>query len=251
MVTINPRSAWGARAARSTSADPIYSVAAPHRTGYMVHHTVTGTGNSSADVPAILRSIQNYHMDSVNCNDIGYNYLIDLWGGIWEGRGYDYRGAHAGGNNSMNFGVAFIGNNNPTTAAETSFAELYAYLNGRTGKTLAQLGHRDVNATACPGQNLYDWLKNGGLNTPANPDYARKVRTVCAYLNSRNLAKTSSAVKDGIPGPNYWWMVQTAGRMDGKYPAPYIIDGIPGPKTRETETHYYNLAKSICAYNES
>ncbi|MEZ5235326.1 MAG: hypothetical protein R2749_21865 [Acidimicrobiales bacterium] len=52
----------------------------------MVHHT--GSGESStyaeADVPAMLRAVQAYHMDANGWNDIGYNFVVDRFRRIWE-----------------------------------------------------------------------------------------------------------------------------------------------------------------------
>ena len=51
-----------------------------------VHHTVNANNYTAAEVPAILRGIYAYHTQSRGWRDIGYNYLIDRFGRIWEGR---------------------------------------------------------------------------------------------------------------------------------------------------------------------
>ena len=51
-----------------------------------VHHTVNANGYSRAEVPGILRSIYAYHTQSLGWSDVGYNFLVDKFGRIWEGR---------------------------------------------------------------------------------------------------------------------------------------------------------------------
>lgn len=77
------------------------------------------------------------------------------------------------------------------------------------------------------------------------------VKRVAAYLNGRNLGKTSNADEDGKPGPNLYWMIQTAGRADGLYPVPYIIDGKTGPRTELVFDHYVEVTKVMPPVVES
>jgi uncharacterized protein with LGFP repeats len=51
-----------------------------------VHHTVNANDYSSAEVPGIIRSIYAYHMQGRGWSDIGYNFLVDRFGRLWEGR---------------------------------------------------------------------------------------------------------------------------------------------------------------------
>src|SRR5205814_8139148 len=78
---INTRASWGARAPKAT---PGYASSVQMT---FVHHTVNSNTYAQSDVPSILRSIQAYHMDSNGWDDIGYNFLVDRFGGMWEGRG--------------------------------------------------------------------------------------------------------------------------------------------------------------------
>lgn len=72
------------------------------------------------------------------------------------------------------------------------------------------------------------------------------VKRVAAYLNGRNLGKTSSADQDGVPGSNLYWMIQTAGNADGLYPVPpYVIDGKTGPRTELVFDHYTELTRAM------
>lgn len=78
-----------------------------------VHHTQTPNGYAAEDVPSILLSIFDYHVYTRGFADIAYNFLIDVYGRIWEGRagGIDEPvvGAQAGGYNAESTGVAVIG----------------------------------------------------------------------------------------------------------------------------------------------
>ena len=51
-----------------------------------VHHTVNANDYTRDEVPGILRSIYAYHTQSRGWSDVGYNFLVDRFGRIWEGR---------------------------------------------------------------------------------------------------------------------------------------------------------------------
>ena len=78
-----------------------------------VHHTDNANGYSAAEVPAMLFAIYQFHRFVRGWNDIGYNFVIDLFGRIWEARkgGIDQAvvGAQAGGYNLESTGVAVLG----------------------------------------------------------------------------------------------------------------------------------------------
>jgi hypothetical protein len=180
---IIPRSSWGARAPTATP-----SIASRLQLG-IVHHTAGTNNYSAADVPALLRGVQAYHMDANGWNDIGYNFAVDRFGRIWEARAGGVRnaviGGHARGFNTGSTGVTVLGdfetagtnaaiNQALSTVLVWKFAvhdvdprTPVAYRAG-TGSpryppgsvvTLNRIvGHRDVGLTACPGRNLYPYL---------------------------------------------------------------------------------------------
>src|SRR5581483_1690954 len=83
---------------------------------------------------AIVRGIELYHVRANGWNDIGYNFLVDRYGQIFEGRagGVDRNviGAHAEGFNTGSVGVAVLGNYSSaslTPAAERSLVKLLAW----------------------------------------------------------------------------------------------------------------------------
>ncbi len=139
-----------------------------------VHHTVNANGYSKSEVPAILRGIYAYHTQSRGWRDIGYNYLIDRFGRIWEGRyggiTLPVVGAHTLDYNENSFAASAIGNYDiahPSAAMIDAYARLYAWklsLHGVrptsrqkvAGTTFDAIsGHRDAAQTACPGRYLY------------------------------------------------------------------------------------------------
>jgi putative cell wall-binding protein len=176
------RQQWGADESRR-SGNPSY--ARGLKAAY-VHHTAGGgsaNSYSEAQVAGLIRGFYEYHTGFQGWSDIGYNFLVDRFGRIWEGRagGIDRAviGAHAAGFNTGTVGVAVIGDFegvNPSPAAVEAVARLVSwkfdvhhvdvgapvtltsgggssnrYPSG-TQVTLSSVnGHRDTGWTACPG----------------------------------------------------------------------------------------------------
>jgi hypothetical protein len=170
MPTIYSRSDWGADEKLRGCCVEYGEVHA----GF-VHHTVNSNNYTRAEVPAILRGIYAYHTQSRGWRDIGYNYLIDKFGRIWEGRyggiTLPVVGAHTLDYNENSFAASAIGNYEtaqPSSAMLDAYARLYAWklsLHGVrptsrqnvAGTTFNAIsGHRDAAQTACPGIHLYN-----------------------------------------------------------------------------------------------
>ena len=99
-----------------------------------VHHTVNANDYTPDEVPGILRSIYAYHTQSRGWSDIGYNFLVDKFGRIWEGRygGVDRPvvGAHTLNYNENSFAMSAIGNYEtaqPTAAMLQAYGVLFAW----------------------------------------------------------------------------------------------------------------------------
>jgi hypothetical protein len=174
---IIPRVGWGANEAlRHVDEDPSkplkWTPSVVPTEKVIVHHTVTGT--DTVDPAAQVRAIYQYHAIDQGWGDIGYNYLIDWLGNVYEGRfgGPGVIGAHAARFNRGSIGIAFMGTfmtTSPTPAAMTAFDRLMAlrasHIDVTKAATFAQLegvpnlcGHQDVMMTACPGDALYQQL---------------------------------------------------------------------------------------------
>ncbi len=153
-----------------------------------VHHTANANDYSSDQVPSLIRGIYRYHTHYLGWSDIAYNFLVDRFGGVWEGRAGGpellVRGAHTRGFNSSSTGIAVIGNfdqGRPSSSVLRSVAQIAAWKvhesggwpRGRVrvrseGSDLYDVddlvllrvidGHRDTNETACPGRYLYEAL---------------------------------------------------------------------------------------------
>jgi len=178
------RAAWGAdeRIVRGT---PSYA----SRIAFaVVHHTAGAVPTSKAQSAAIVRGIQSYHVRSNGWNDIGYNFLVDPFGQVFEGRkggvAQAVVGAHAQGFNTGSTGVAVLGTYESRGIAKAARAALVSllawkldlahvdptskltwisggnpkYPAGRAVSIRAVSGHRDTGPTACPGSALYGTL---------------------------------------------------------------------------------------------
>lgn len=154
-----------------------------------VHHTADSNEYTCADSPSVLRSIYRYHVKTNGWSDIGYNFLVDRCGTVFEGRagGVDkpVKGAHTLGFNTDSAGVAAMGtytDTAPPAEMLDSLSRVIAWklgLHGADPLGKAQLtsgdsgsrfpagtdarfdvisGHRDGFTTECPGQRLYEAL---------------------------------------------------------------------------------------------
>jgi hypothetical protein len=139
----------------------------------VIHHTAT-TKNLDNPKKAI-QDIYYFHTISRGWGDIGYNYIIDKEGNVYEGRygGDGVVGAHAGAGNRGSIGIAVLGNYNEEELSEASYNALVALIAEKTklynidpegvsyfrGKKLPNIiGHGHLAATACPGKNIIKLL---------------------------------------------------------------------------------------------
>ncbi|WP_428934743.1 peptidoglycan recognition protein family protein [Streptomyces sp. ACT015] len=185
------RPAWGADEAKRYKDGVVNSPEAyyPFQT-ITVHHT--DTPNDDADPAATVRAIYEYHAVTLDWGDIGYHFLIDESGAVYEGRysgddavpAFDPEGRlvtafHTSGFNSGNLGIALIGtlvDQGPTDAARASLVRLIRAVarrggldttarttyvnpvNGVTREVATVSGHRDWLETDCPGRTMYELL---------------------------------------------------------------------------------------------
>ena len=187
-VAVTTRAEWGAIASYM-SWDPEYA-----RAGHVVVHHTAGTNSYSAGQSAsIVRGIYYYHAVVLDWGDIGYNFLVDKFGTVFEGRsgsvaapaGRMSIGAHARGVNTGTMGISMMGDYSAVSPSDaqlssvgkmagwflkragisdvTGWAGLHVWTTERyqAGSTISMpriLGHRDVGYTTCPGNVGYSKL---------------------------------------------------------------------------------------------
>ena len=226
---ITSRTAWGCPDGQGNPrTTPSYTTV----THLIVHHTAGS--NTSSDWAAVVRSIWNFHIFTNGWSDIGYNYLIDPNGVIYEGRGGgdNVLGAHFSCQNSGTMGVSMLGTFTtvqPNIAALASLKEILSWKADQRNldptastyhagmrETLANIsGHRDGNglaqsctATECPGEMFYPLLPSiraeaKGFVSPTNDftltttddkQLIAKGGTVTFSLNTATVTGTSQPI---------------------------------------------------------
>ena len=178
---IVPRLSWGAdesirRGPPSYADDVRFAI---------IHHTAGRNDYTRTEAAAIVKGIELFHVQGNGWNDIGYNFLVDRFGTVYEGRfgGVDRNvvGAHALGFNTGSVGIALLGtygNTRPSAAALDAIERLVAwrldlahvdptsfltYISGGSERYASGIpvllnavsGHRDTGFTECPGDALY------------------------------------------------------------------------------------------------
>lgn len=179
------RADWGAEDCKPRSSAAYGQVRAAY-----VHHTVNPNDYTREEAPQIVLAMCRYHRNTNGWNDLGYNFVVDRFGTIYEGRAGGTEaaviGAQAEGFNSYSTGIANIGTFTdvpqsqaaleamarlirwklPLHGYPTSGTAVMVSAGGGTNRYPANrsvrvprvLGHRDTNATACPGTMLYAQL---------------------------------------------------------------------------------------------
>ncbi|HZT91925.1 MAG TPA: N-acetylmuramoyl-L-alanine amidase [Gaiellaceae bacterium] len=237
------RAAWGANE-EIVRAKPLY---APAIRLAIVHHTAGTNAYTPAQAAAIVRGIEIYHVEGNGWNDIGYNFLVDRFGTIYEGRGggitRNVIGAHAAGFNAGTVGVALIGNFTaaaPPRAMQDALVKLLAwrldlahvdplstvaYVSGgnfkyRAGRTVVLRsisGHRDTGPTECPGADAYALLPAIARRVAATGLPKLYAPTVAGVLGGpiRFQARLSSALPWTVTVADRSGAVVAAGRGRG------------------------------------
>jgi hypothetical protein len=235
---IVPRGSWDANE-QIRRHPPRY---APSLRFAVVHHTAGTNAYTPAQSAAIVRGIELYHVQGNGWDDIGYNFLVDRYGRIFEGRygGVDRPviGAHSLGFNVGSVGIAVIGDYDSTritSAARKALVRLLAWRldvghidplstlsdlsggNPRFPRNIpvflrAVSGHRDTGFTDCPGDALYAQL----------PGIARDVSLT-------GTPKLYSPKVTGAPGG----LVRFTGALSGETPWTVTVTGQDGSVVAE------------------
>ncbi|AWB93220.1 hypothetical protein C3E78_13970 [Aeromicrobium chenweiae] len=200
------RSSWGATGS-GTCDSPVYGKTTR---GAVIHHTAGNNTYTKGESKAIVKATQAYHVKARSWCDIGYNFLVDKYGQIFEGRAggttKPVRAAHSGNDmvNQETMGVSLMGTFSttaPSAAMKAAVVDLVSWrfasfklkakgtysLGGKTLNRIA--GHRNVVGTECPGNAAYAWLSaSGGLR-----DSVEK-RLSTGTVTTQIAGRTTSAV---------------------------------------------------------
>ncbi len=129
---------------------------------FTLHHTQAHYPGTFEDAVAEMQFIQDFHQHGRGWIDVGYHFLIDPLGNIFEGRPIGVQGAHVLHHNEGNIGISIMGNYHPpahdvfTPEAQASFVALGRYIKDAYSVRVSSFyAHRDLNSTDCPGDDLY------------------------------------------------------------------------------------------------
>jgi hypothetical protein len=226
-----------------------------------IHHTVTAADYGPEDAAAMVVAITRYHRDGNGWNDVGYNFLVDRYGQVFEGRagGVDQAivGAQAQGWNTVSTGIACLGTFTDVAQTEAGMDALARLVGwklsvhgvpvqgpvtvvssgGASNRYAAGTpvvferisGHRDGNATACPGEALYAQL----------PELRARAAAYAGPVAGLTLRSSTATVRGIAPVLLSGWLRFA----DGTPPAgaPVDILQVTGPSTVR------RLAATVCA----
>jgi len=139
----------------------------PYYDKLTLHHAACCSAENIEEGIEQVKWIQYFHQNGRGWMDIGYHFLVDRAGNIYQGRPETVLGAHVGGANTGNIGVCLLGCYHPpedncyqtmTEESRDALIKLYGWISDTYGQDPGVLlGHRDYfGTTACPGDNVWN-----------------------------------------------------------------------------------------------
>ncbi|MBC7835332.1 MAG: N-acetylmuramoyl-L-alanine amidase [Phycisphaerales bacterium] len=160
VMNVVPRSQWTrSGVGRPGEINPMNGVSR-----ITIHHDAVHSGDirSSADAARRLESFRRDHVNSRRWADIGYHYIIDPSGRIWEGRNVRFQGAHVKDNNENNVGVMLMGNFNQQSPSPQQIASLDRFVGQQMTRYRVPMSrvytHQELGQSACPGSSLQRYM---------------------------------------------------------------------------------------------
>jgi hypothetical protein len=186
-LMIHRRDAWA-----RTDMPPLGSMAAEDVKFLIVHHTATGNTYRVEDSPEMVRGVYRAQTTEKGWPDTCYNFLIDRFGGVWEGRAGSLDGSvtvdATGGSQGFAQLICLIGDFTSVMPSDEMLASLQKTLAWMAGRfkistdpaarvtftsrgsnrwpvgtqitTGTIVGHREMSATACPGDRFYPFVRD-------------------------------------------------------------------------------------------
>ncbi|KAL1769211.1 peptidoglycan recognition protein 1 [Sigmodon hispidus] len=132
----------------------------------VISHTAGSTCNSPDSCEQQARNVQHYHRNTLGWCDVGYNFLVGEDGHVYEGRGWNIKGAHTGPTwNPISIGITFMGNYMKQVPSKRALRAALNLLEcgvdqGYLRSNYEVKGHRDVQNTLSPGDKLYEAIQH-------------------------------------------------------------------------------------------
>ncbi|MGO1182525.1 MAG: N-acetylmuramoyl-L-alanine amidase [Micrococcaceae bacterium] len=211
---------WAVDSAQSPKLDAMY-----------IHHTAGTNNYTAAQAYQQIRAIYSYHAQTLDWGDIGYQFLVDRFGTIYEGRRGALTslpiGAQAGGFNTNTIGISAMGNfdvaqppvvmveamqkvlawqgyrhglkanSNTQLTSRATPGSSAKYSSGTKVTVPVILGHRDTNSTACPGRYLYPKLSSMRTTVAQRIANAEKEHGPGDAIYEQMWLRSSQGVKNG------------------------------------------------------
>lgn len=157
---IIPRSRWAGAGPKMSVSKPMNGIRR-----ITVHHDAYPSAGMwrEADVARRIESIRRAHRSrGSEWVDIGYHYVVDPSGRVWEGRPVSIEGAHVSRTNEHNLGICVLGNfdeHRPTTEALATVDSFVAFQMRQHRVSVSNVyTHQELKPTACPGRNLQRYM---------------------------------------------------------------------------------------------
>ena len=201
-----PRSEWGAN-------PPKYNYSNhPYFDKMTLHHSAGWGATTIEEGKAAVKSIQEFHQDGRGWSDIGYHFVVDMGGNIYQGRPETVLGAHVGGANTGNIGVCILGCYHPpetnitcrdemTYATEKSLIHLYSWI-ADTYEIAPRVlkGHRDYfGTTSCPGDNVWPMIPQMKADIVLFIQYGEQPTRYALFQNYPNPFNATTTLHYDLP----------------------------------------------------
>lgn len=154
-LTVIGRNQWATRGPIMADINPMRGISR-----ITVHHegSTPVFFTDTRATAARIEKVRRIHTEDRGWSDIGYHYIIDRAGRVWQGRPINYQGAHVRDQNENNLGILVLGNFDKQSASQAQLAKLVDTLRTFQSQyrvpTTRVLTHQELAQTACPGRTL-------------------------------------------------------------------------------------------------